>query len=54
MLHIALKGPPMSKGNKKHGNKEAKKPKKVTEKVIATADFNKGKSSPIFGAKEVK
>jgi len=44
----------MSKGDKKRGNKEAKKPKKVTDKVIATADFNKGKTSPILGAKKVK
>lgn len=32
----------MSKGDKRRGNREAKKPKK--EKVVATADFNKGKT----------
>ena len=44
----------MSKGDKKRSNKEAKKPKKVKEKVVATADFNKGKSSQIPGVKKAK
>ena len=44
----------MSKGDKKRGNKEAKKPKKIKEKVVATADFNKGKSSSILGVKKAK
>ena len=44
----------MSKGDKKRGNREAKKPKKVKEKVVATADFNKGKATPILGAKKAK
>ena len=34
----------MGKGDKQRGNKEAKKPKKETAKVSATADFSKGKS----------
>ncbi len=34
----------MSKGDKKRGNREVKKPKKVREKVVATADFSKGKT----------
>lgn len=37
-------GPEMSKGDRKRGNREAKKPKKVKEKVVATADFTKGKA----------
>lgn len=44
----------MSKGNKKRGNREAKKPKKVREKVIATADFNKGRNPIILGEKKTK
>lgn len=28
----------MSKGDKQRGNREAKKPKRVKEKVVATAD----------------
>ena len=35
----------MGKGNNQRGNKEAKKPKKVKEKVSATADFNNRKST---------
>jgi hypothetical protein len=34
----------MSKGDKRRGNREAKKPKQKKEKVVATADFNKGKT----------
>lgn len=44
----------MSKGDKKRSNKEVKKPKKIKEKAVATADFNKGKTSPITGEKKVK
>lgn len=44
----------MSKGDKKRSNKEAKKPKKVREKVVATADFNKGRTSPILGENKAK
>ena len=35
----------MAKGNNQRGNKEAKKPKKVKEKVSATADSNARKST---------
>ena len=34
----------MSKGDKKRSNREVKKPKKVKEKVVVTADFTKGKT----------
>ena len=44
----------MSKGDKRRGSREAKKPKKEKVKVSATADFNKGKTAPILGAKKVK
>lgn len=42
----------MSKGDKKRGNREAKKPKKVKEKEVATADFTKGKSAVTLGEKK--
>lgn len=42
----------MSKGDRKRGNKETKKPKKVKEKVSATADFLKGKPSINIGNKK--
>ncbi len=42
----------MSKGDKQHGNREAKKPKKVKEKILATADFTKGK--PLIGKGSTK
>lgn len=44
----------MSKGNKRRGNREDKKPKKIKEKVLATADFNKGKRVPVLGGKKIK
>ena len=44
----------MSKGDKRRGNREAKKPKKVKEKVVATADFTRGKTTPLLGAKKSK
>lgn len=44
----------MSKGDKTRGNRETKKPKKVKEKVLATADFNKGKRVPVLGEKKAK
>ena len=44
----------MSKGNKKNGNKEAKKPKKEKPKVSATADSNAGKSALQVGGKKIK
>ena len=43
----------MSKGDKRRGNREVKKPKKIKEKVLATADFNKGKR-PVLGEKKAK
>ncbi|AHD00904.1 hypothetical protein [Leisingera methylohalidivorans] len=42
----------MSKGDKKRGNREAKKPKKIKEKIVATADFTKGKTVVNVGAKK--
>jgi hypothetical protein len=44
----------MSKGDKKRGNREAKKPKKVKEKVVATADFTKGKALTNLGEHKKK
>lgn len=43
----------MGKGDKQHGNKEAKKPKQDKPKVSATANFNAGKETTI-GGKKVK
>lgn len=42
----------MSKGDKTRGNREAKKPKKVKAKVVATADFSKGKTPMNIGEKK--
>ncbi|WP_116134254.1 hypothetical protein [Tropicimonas sp. IMCC34043] len=39
----------MSKGDKTRGNREVKKPKKTKEKVVATADFSKGKTPVSIG-----
>lgn len=44
----------MSKGDNKRGNKEAKKPKKIKEKVLATANSNAGKPLNIAGSKKSK
>jgi hypothetical protein len=44
----------MSKGDKQRGNREAKKPKKVKEKVVATADFTKGKTLTNLGEHKKK
>ncbi len=44
----------MSKGDKRRGSREAKKPKKEKVKTAETADFNKGKTTPILGAKKAK
>ncbi|WP_413717065.1 hypothetical protein [Silicimonas sp. MF1-12-2] len=41
----------MSKGNKKRGNREVKKPKKVKEQLPATADFAKEKTPFNIGNK---
>ncbi|MFZ7092663.1 hypothetical protein [Primorskyibacter sp. 2E233] len=42
----------MSKGDRKRGNREVKKPKKVKDKVIVTADFTKGKTAVNIGEKK--
>ena len=44
----------MSKGDNKRGNKEAKKPKKIKEKVLATANSNAGKPLNIAADKKSK
>lgn len=44
----------MSKGDKKRGNREAKKPKKAKEKVVATADSTKGKTLTNLGENRKK
>jgi hypothetical protein len=44
----------MSKGDKRRGNREVKKPKKVKEKVKATADFTKGKTLANLGENKKK
>lgn len=44
----------MSKGDKQRGNREAKKPKRVKEKVDATADFTKGKALTNLGEQKKK
>ncbi|WP_277884138.1 hypothetical protein [Paroceanicella profunda] len=44
----------MSKDDKKRGSREAKKPKKIKEKVSATADFTKGKPPLNIGDKKKK
>lgn len=44
----------MSKGDKTRGNREAKKPKKAKEKVVATADFAKGKLPLNIGEKKIR
>lgn len=44
----------MSKGDRKRGNKEVKKPKKVKEKVSATADFAKGQNVTTLGEHKKK
>ncbi|GHF68717.1 hypothetical protein [Seohaeicola zhoushanensis] len=44
----------MSKGDKQRGNREAKKPKKAKEKVVATAHFTKGKGLTNLGEHKKK
>ena len=44
----------MSKGDKRRGNREAKKPKKVKEKIPATANYGKSKDTPILGEKKAR
>ncbi len=44
----------MSKGDKSRSNRETKKPKKVREKVPATANSNAGKDTLNIGAKKTR
>lgn len=44
----------MTKGDKRRGNREVKKSKKVKEKVVATADFTKGKALTNLGEHKKK
>ena len=44
----------MSKGNKIHGNKEAKKPKQVKPKVLATSNLRSGNDPLVVAGKKVK
>jgi hypothetical protein len=53
-LKLGSGGSDVSKGDKKRGNREAKKPKKVKEKVVATADFTKGKALTNLGEHKKK
>lgn len=39
---------------KRHGNREAKKPKKEKPKVLATANSNAGKADTTIGGKKVR
>lgn len=43
----------MSK-EKNRGNREAKKPKKEKPKVLATANSNAGKATPVIAGKKIK
>ena len=43
----------MSK-EKNRGNREAKKPKKVQPKVLATSNLVAGKSEPVIGGKKAR
>ncbi len=43
----------MSKGNRPHGNREAKKPKQVKPKVLATSNSRIGKDTPTVGGKKI-
>ncbi len=42
----------MTRGDKRRGNREAKKPKKIKEKVSATADSTKSKATIRIGDKK--
>lgn len=44
----------MSKGDKQRSNREAKKPRKVKEKVVATTDFTKDKALTNLGEHKKK
>ena len=42
----------MSKGNKRRGNREAKKPKQEKPKAAATATLQSATKGPILGSKK--
>jgi hypothetical protein len=42
----------MAKGNNRRGNREAKKPKKTKEKIVATAGFPKSETPIKTGNKK--
>jgi hypothetical protein len=42
----------VTKGNKRQGNRETKKPKKPKEKIVATSDFTKGRSENLLGERK--
>lgn len=44
----------MGKGDKQHGNKEAKKPKQEKPKVLATANSSTGKDTTTIAGKKIK
>lgn len=44
----------MSKGDKRRGNREVKKPEKEKGNVVATADFTKGKTLTNLGEHKKK
>lgn len=43
----------MSKGNKRNGNRENKKPKKAKEKTLGTANSNAGKTPLVVAGKKI-
>ena len=48
------KGKKMSKGNNKKGNREARKPKKVSTNTLATANFSSKLSEVKLGSEKQK
>ena len=44
----------MSKGNNQRGNKEAKKPKQVKPKILATSNSNAERSPIVVAGKKIK
>ena len=53
-LTMAEKGKVMSKGNNKKGNREARKPKKISKNTLATANFLSKLSEVKLGSKKQK
>ena len=51
---MAEKGKVMSKGNNKKGNREARKPKKISKNTLATANFSSKLSEAKLGSKKQK